>query len=184
MAHHILYFCAATGCPGYPWEPSGTMPHPCSQADPARSGAVPTSLASFSDDQLIGELARRGKWTIEHPAPTFADAHASFEAGARALLELDAQEQVTLPSGYRMARALAELMHRDLSAALSDAPGVDELEALRQRAVKLRALASSQAIRYADHPELRASYRTIAACHDDVDIYCARRIAELRAGGR
>lgn len=24
-----VYYCAVDGCPGYPWSPSGSAPHPC-----------------------------------------------------------------------------------------------------------------------------------------------------------
>lgn len=30
-----LHYCACAGCPGLPWAPSGTMPHPCGRGAPA-----------------------------------------------------------------------------------------------------------------------------------------------------
>ncbi len=51
-----LHYCNVPACPGYPWSPSGTSPHPCGSRLPGPDGYDARATADGPPVELLRSL--------------------------------------------------------------------------------------------------------------------------------
>lgn len=88
-------------------------------ADPDDLLQIPMSLVDLTDEQLLGELARRGRWILD-PPETASDPQLAFSAldGGDVGLHLEGEAAMLRGVPCRLSRETAEAMLADLLAIL------------------------------------------------------------------